>query len=235
MSEEQSWTAASPATAGSGPTPDEPAAVGGGLRVARALELADWRRRVADLYAEVRATRDPEAGWRRWREGRARLFAGHPQSPLGPAERTPEHLPDYFPYDPSFRITATIEPGPAQTVVLPSSSSGERLTAGRFATAHFQTGGQRCRLALFWLDGYAGGLFVSFRDATSGTATYGSGRYLLDTAKGADLGLEDGALVLDFNLSYQPSCSYDHSWSCPLAPRENWLAIPVEAGERIRL
>jgi uncharacterized protein (DUF1684 family) len=62
--------------------------------------------------------------------------------------------------------------------------------------------------------------------------TYGGGRYVLDSVKGADLGMRDGHLVLDFNFAYNPSCAYDPAWACPLAPRENWLAVPVLAGEK---
>jgi uncharacterized protein (DUF1684 family) len=88
---------------------------------------------------------------------------------------------------------------------------------------------------MFWLLDYSGGFFLSFRDATCGDETYGAGRYLLDTAKGADLGTdENGRVVLDFNFAYQPSCSYDPRWSCPLPPRENWLTMPIRAGERLR-
>ena len=89
------------------------------------------------------------------------------------------------------------------------------------------------RLALHWLEGYGGGLFLSFRDATSGRETYGACRYLLDTVKGADLGIDGERLVLDFNFAYQPSCSYDPAWACPLAPPDNRLAVPVLAGERL--
>jgi uncharacterized protein (DUF1684 family) len=87
---------------------------------------------------------------------------------------------------------------------------------------------------MFWLLDYAGGFFLSFRDATCGTETYGAGRYVLDTAKGADLGTDGGRVILDFNFAYQPSCSYDPQWSCPLPPRENWLTIPIRGGERFR-
>ena len=79
---------------------------------------------------------------------------------------------------------------------------------------------------------YGGGLFVPFSDATAGNTTYGGGRYLLDTAKSADLGARDGALVLDFNFAYNPSCAYDSKWTCPLAPPANRLAAAIEAGER---
>jgi hypothetical protein len=86
---------------------------------------------------------------------------------------------------------------------------------------------------VYWLAGYGGGVFIPFRDATSGTATYGGGRYLWDSVKGADLGSVGDELVLDFNYAYHPSCTYDPQWSCPLAPRDNWLDIPIEAGERL--
>ena len=80
---------------------------------------------------------------------------------------------------------------------------------------------------------YGGGLFLPFRDATSGEQTYGGGRYLLDGAKSADLGGTDGRLVLDFNFAYHPSCVHDPRWSCPLAPPANTLPFAVEAGERL--
>ena len=91
-------------------------------------------------------------------------------------------------------------------------------------------------LTLYWLDGYGGGLFLPFADATSGAttagaATYGGGRYLLDTAKGADLGSRRGRLILDFNFAYHPSCVYSDHWSCPLAPTTNRLNIAIGSGE----
>ena len=91
----------------------------------------------------------------------------------------------------------------------------------------------RRRLGLFWMEGYAGGLFLPFRDLTSGTETYGAGRYLLDSVKGSDQGVDgDGRVILDFNLAYNPSCSYDPKWVCPLAPPGNRLVMEVRAGER---
>jgi uncharacterized protein (DUF1684 family) len=117
-------------------------------------------------------------------------------------------------------------------VVVEGSADG-RFEMTRVGTARFELYGDRGGLGLYWVEAYGGGLFLSFRDATSGAETYGAGRYLLDTVKGADLGLEEGRLVLDFNLAYQPSCSYDPAWACPLAPPENRLPVPVRAGERL--
>jgi uncharacterized protein (DUF1684 family) len=97
--------------------------------------------------------------------------------------------------------------------------------------------GQQCTLTVFSLIGYGGGLFLPFRDATSGKETYGGGRYLFDTAKNTDgrcLEITTGSpdVTIDFNYAYNPSCAYDARWACPLAPRENWLPVAVRAGER---
>jgi uncharacterized protein (DUF1684 family) len=62
-------------------------------------------------------------------------------------------------------------------------------------------------------------------------STYGGGRYLLDTVKGADLGGSDGRLVVDLNFLYAPSCAHDEAWACPLAPPGNRLEVAVTAGE----
>jgi uncharacterized protein len=184
------------------------------------LDLLDWKRRIFELYAEVRAADEPDAAWRRWCEVRAELYRSHPQSPRIGGQ------PAYFPYDPRFRFEASIEPREPATLELPGSAgSVTRFT--RFAAAHFAT----LTLELYWLDGYGGGVFLPFRDETSGRETYGAGRYLLDTVKGADLGGGADTLVLDFNFAFNPSCAWDESWACPLPPPANRLPRRIEAGE----
>jgi uncharacterized protein (DUF1684 family) len=88
-------------------------------------------------------------------------------------------------------------------------------------------------LDVWWLAHYGGGLFVPLRDGTAGTQTYGGGRYLLDTVKGADLGERDGRMIVDFNFLYHPSCRYSTQWVCPLAPDGNTTRVPICAGERL--
>ncbi len=188
--------------------------------------LLDWRRRVADLYHEVRADPDPRHAWEHWRAVRDGLIGSHPQSPLSPGGRAGFRGSPFYDYDPRYRATAVPAPaGPAE-LRIPEG----RFT--RFARVEFQLDGRALKLDGYWLHGYGGGLFLPFGDTTNGTTTYGGGRYLLDTAKGADLGGDDGSLVLDFNFAYNPSCSYDARWVCPLAPPGNRLPIAVEAGER---
>jgi hypothetical protein len=193
--------------------------------------LLDWRRRVAALYHDVRSEPDPQRAWEHWREARDRLIGSHPQSPLAADRRGGFTGVPYFDYDPRFRVTAVLVPSDAEERDIGTSRwSSYRFT--RFASAEFELLGRPLRLDCLWLEGYAGGLFLPFGDATNGATTYGGGRYLLDTVKGADLGSGEGTLVLDFNFAYNPSCAYNERWVCPLAPMENRLPVAVQAGER---
>ncbi len=198
------------------------------------LDLLDWKRQVFELYAEVRAAAEPEAAWRRWRDVRDELFHSHPQSPLPEETRAAFAAVPYFDYRPDLRVLADVEPAEPERREI-ATSGEEPYAFTRFARARFSLGGAEQTLELYWLEGYGGGVFLSFADATSGHATYGAGRYLLDTVKGSDLGEQDGRMVLDFNFAYNPSCSYDPRWVCPLAPPGNRLPVPVEAGERYPL
>jgi uncharacterized protein (DUF1684 family) len=196
------------------------------------LDLLDWKRRVFELYALVRSAGDPEAAWDLWRAARDDLFATHPQSPIPPEQREGSGGLSYFDYDPAFRVLAKAEPVEHEALDIGASAGGSyRFT--RFAVARFEIAGRALGLDVFWLEGYGGGVFVPFRDATAGRETYGAGRYLLDTVKGSDLGTtKDGKLVFDFNFAYNPSCSYDPRWVCPLAPPGSRLDIEIRAGER---
>ena len=188
------------------------------------LILLDWKRRIFALYAEVRASSDPEAAWRRWCEVRSELYRTHPQSPRPGSE------PAYFPYDAGARVEAAVQQVEPVTLEIPGSA-GTRIRFGRFAVARFELAGAKRELELYWLDAYGGGIFLPFGDGTNGQETYGAGRYLLDTVKGADLGGRGDELVLDFNFAFNPSCAYDESWACPLSPPPNRMPLRVEAGE----
>jgi uncharacterized protein (DUF1684 family) len=194
------------------------------------LDLLDWKRRIFELYAYVRAA-EPHDGWRAWCDERDHLFATHPQSPLSEQEREGFESLDVYDYDPAARVPGEVEAAPEQELRIPSSRD-EEMVCRRVGRVRFDLGGREAALDLFWIGGYGGGLFLPFRDATSGRDTYGAGRYLYDSVKGADLGIEDGRLVLDFNFAYNPSCAYDPRWSCPLAPPANLLDVAVEAGEK---
>jgi uncharacterized protein (DUF1684 family) len=191
-----------------------------------ALQLADWRRQVGELYGKVRSLGAGQQAWATWREGKRRLYREHPQSPVPAAERDAYDF-ECFPYDESMRVLAELISGSARHI------EGDDEVPGmtHIGALHFAFDGADHTLGAYWLDGYAGGLFVPFADATSGTETYGGGRYVLDTAKGADLGTEADRVVLDFNFAYAPSCAHDARWRCPLAPAANRLRVTVRAGE----
>jgi uncharacterized protein (DUF1684 family) len=197
------------------------------------LDLADYRREVSDLYAKVRdVSLPPEHRWEAFRRGRDQLFGTHPQSALSAAQKETFSGLDYFPYDPAYRFLVEVD-SEVQNEILEADIPDEGLFRHRrIGRVHLTALGQGVTLSLFWVLGYGGGLFLPFRDATNQESTYGGGRYLLDTIKHADLGVEAGKLVLDFNFAYNPSCAYNARWTCPLAPVENWLEVPIPVGEK---
>ena len=197
------------------------------------IALWDWRRRVAQLYAEVRAERDPKVAWWRWRETRDRLFREHPQSPLEPAQRASFRGLRYGDYDPRLRFTVVLHPAADPVTARFDAGPDGTLTLTSFARTEGLASSLGAELLIFWIEGYAGSVFLPFTDGTSGRTSYGAGRYLLDTLKGADLGSDpQGRCILDLNFSYNPSCAYSPRWACPLSPAENALPVAVEAGER---
>jgi uncharacterized protein len=194
------------------------------------LDLLDWKRRIFELYAEVRAAPDPGEAWEHWRSVRDELYRTHPQSPLTQEAREGFSEVPYFPYDPALRVLADVDPATAEVREI-AGSAGSSMRFRRFGRARFVLGGAEQTLELFWLEGYGGGVFLPFGDRTSGKETYGAGRYVLDTVKGSDLGAVGDRLVVDFNFAYNPSCAYDPRWACPLTPPANRLPLEVRAGE----
>ncbi len=200
------------------------------------LTLAHWRRTIAELYAQVRQA--PEAKraevWETFRAARDALFISHPDTPLSGLQQTHFTALPYYPYDKAWRVT-----GQCQALDAPRTVELELGGDGRFrytcvGRVHFTVQTHTAHLDVFWIEGYGGGLFLPFGDLTNGETTYGGGRYLYDTIKGADLGVDADGLVLDFNYAYNPSCAYHEQWTCPLTPPENRLPFAVEAGEALK-
>jgi uncharacterized protein len=199
--------------------------------------LLDYRRSVSRIYAGARGETagsppDQAARSHRFRIERDALLKNHPQSPLSETDR--EHFSGlgYFDYDPSLRFSLVVErdvePGSLEIALRDDGP----LRLRRLGKVRFGIGDDELALTLFWISGYGGGVLLPFKDSTSGQETYGGGRYLLDTIKHADLGSEDGRLIVDFNYAYNPSCAYDPRWHCPLAPPENSLRARIAAGEK---
>lgn len=198
-----------------------------------ALRTADWRRRMFDIYAQVRQAAEvgsPSSAHDLWRRERDELFGSHPASPLNDEAKRRFSGLRVAPYDPELRCEAEIDDdGAGQQLEVPTGTDGT-VYFERLGTVSTPVG----RLALWRLATYGGGLFLPLRDALAGRpdGTYGGGRYLLDTIKGAHLG--EGpldSLILDFNFLYNPSCTYDEAWACPLPGPDNRVSEPVFAGE----
>jgi uncharacterized protein (DUF1684 family) len=190
------------------------------------LALLDWRRSVAALYSAVRAEADPAHAHRIWRDRRQRLFADHPESA---SRNAVLRVADY---DPAWRFEAEVTAATAATrLEIPTATDG----VVPFELVGTVELGDLGSLEVWWLASYGGGIWLPLRDTSPDT--YGGGRYVLDTVKGADLGgtfdasTGTGSLVVDLNFAYNPSCAYDEAWACPLAPEGNRVDVPVAVGE----
>jgi uncharacterized protein (DUF1684 family) len=192
------------------------------------LDLVDWRRRVGDAYRA--------GSLDAWRAARDRLFKEHPQSPIPADERAAFRGLRWFAPDPAYRAAARLQAGDGELLEIDTGGEDGVIRYRRAGSLRFRLHGRECALTVLAIVGYGGGLFLPFRDATSGSETYGGGRYLFDTVKNTDAGCLEvtpgsSEVTVDFNWAYHPSCHYSPRWACPLAPRENWLEVPVRAGE----
>jgi uncharacterized protein (DUF1684 family) len=197
-----------------------------------ALEVADWRRRVFSVYERVREATDLFAAHDLWRRERDDLFAHHPSTPLLPEDRAVFTGLPVRPYDPDWRFEVALTPVEARRMDVETGTDGV-VPFDLIGVADVPGVGP---LDVWRLASYGGGIFLPVKDALAGArgGTYGGGRYLLDTVKGADLGPGHApeSLVLDFNFAYNPSCAYDPMWACPLAQPGNTVAVDIPVGER---
>jgi uncharacterized protein (DUF1684 family) len=196
------------------------------------LDLLDYRRRVAEMYRQVRelGTDAPEAH-AYFRRERDELFQTHPQSPLDEQQEAAFQGLTYSDYDPAFRVVVRVHTGLQPVSYELDLGEDGPVALRQFGQVSFQVPTGSGTLGLFWIGGYGGGLFLPFRDTANAAQTYGGGRYLYDTIKGADLGATLDELVLDFNYAFHPSCHYRPRWVCPLAPPQNRLDFPIPVGE----
>jgi uncharacterized protein (DUF1684 family) len=195
------------------------------------LDVADWRRRTFALYAEVRSIPDAAEAHGLWCEERDALFRSHPASAFSDQEKESFTGLPVAEYDPDWRFELELEETEPGAFNYETGTDGvvsfERIGAVRVPATGM--------LDVWRHTGYGGGIFLPIKDGLKGQhgGTYGGGRYLLDTIKGADLGSDpaENTLVLDFNFAYNPSCAYDPAWACPLAPAGNTVAAEIPVGE----
>jgi uncharacterized protein (DUF1684 family) len=197
-----------------------------------ALEVVDWRRRVFGLYEEIRASTDLPAAHDLWRRTRDDLFATHPETPLLPEDRADFTGLQVTPYDPDWRFEVEITAAETRHMDVETGTDGV-VPFDLLGIADVPGVGP---LDVWKLGSYGGGIFIPIKDGLHGKhgGTYGGGRYLIDTIKGAFLGAGQApeSLVLDFNFAYNPSCAYDPAWACPLAQPGNTTKVEIPVGER---
>jgi len=132
---------------------------------------------------------------------------------------------DSYPVDPGWRIRARVEPASADATIEIADVIGAVSSDATPGSVVFDKDGVTWRLAA--LEGEEGGsLWLIFGDATNGTTTYGAGRFLYTEPPA-----EDGTVVVDFNLAYNPPCVFSPYATCPLPPPQNKLALRIDAGE----
>jgi uncharacterized protein (DUF1684 family) len=159
-----------------------------------------------------------------YRANKDAYFRNSRHSPIPPAQRHDFAGLAYFDWNPELVFAVPVQVTDRTEVTI-ATSDGAARTYYRAGTVDLTIGAEPVTLTVF--DAGQPGLFLPFRDATSGRETYGAGRYL-------DLHPnDDGTVTIDFNLAYNPFCAYSDSFSCALPPLDNWMSVPIEAGERI--
>jgi hypothetical protein len=163
-----------------------------------------------------------------FRAAKDAFFRDDPRSPLRPDQRASFRGLAYFPEEPALAIRARLETEGVdldEPIVMPTTTGGRQVYR-RAGVVRFEVDRRPARVTLFASPDMHE-LFLPFRDATSGSETYGAGRYLE-----VEPPASDGTVEVDFNLAYNPYCAYNPDWSCPIPPGENWLSVPIRAGEK---
>ena len=165
------------------------------------------------------------------RARKERYFRENQRSPI-PPELRGDAFPglDHYDVDADYRFELELDRyDDPETVTVETTAAGEQ-TYRRVGRCEFDTGGEPVSLDAFEPTDGSDRLWVPFRDETSGEETYGAGRYV--DLEPAEDRREDGTWTLDLNRAYNPTCAYNPAYECPLVPASNWLAVPIEAGER---
>jgi uncharacterized protein (DUF1684 family) len=164
-----------------------------------------------------------------WRSEKDQFMRASDESPIPAAERASFAPLAYFPIDEDYRVAAALNLIRSDEVIEMDTSDGKKRRMRRVGTLQFTLKGQPQTLTAF-VDATENDmrrLFVPFGDLTAGTETYPGGRYLdLDRTS-------TGVYDLDFNRAYHPFCYFNPEYVCPVPPKENRLAVPIRAGEKL--
>lgn len=166
----------------------------------------------------------------REREQKDQFYAEHPHSPIPEAHRDGFDGLQYYDPDPAYRFELSLERHEDPEIITVETTTDGTREYYRWGEFRFEVEGAEQTLQAYRADPDADRLWVPFRDATSGETTYGAGRYL--DLEAEEHRTAEGRWILDFNRAYNPYCAYSEEYECPLIPMENWLDVPIRAGER---
>jgi uncharacterized protein (DUF1684 family) len=158
------------------------------------------------------------------RREKDQFFKASPHSPLSPEQQDAFTGLSYYEPNPALDLIVTVEPlGSSDNEVVIETTSGDTRRYRRYGQFRFTVDGQDTQLTLYEAPH---GYFLPFVDANAGIETYSAGRYLEPDELG------DGQFHIDFNLAYNPYCTFGSGWSCPITPSENRLKVAIRAGEK---
>ncbi|HEX5166127.1 MAG TPA: DUF1684 domain-containing protein [Thermomicrobiales bacterium] len=160
-----------------------------------------------------------------YRQRRDEFMRTNEHSPLTDRQRN-EFVPlDYFEENPDLVFVLDVDRDvPTDPVELPTTS-GETKPYQPYGRVTFEVDGQPATLMVY-REPERGRLILPFRDGTCGQEVYGAGRTVDPQER------PDGKLSIDFNYAYGPYCQYNDNWVCTIPPMENWLRVPIRAGEK---
>jgi uncharacterized protein len=154
------------------------------------------------------------------------------KSPLQPKDRKKfKHL-NYFPIDLKYRVNAKFLRTENQPLFKMKTTTTRLPEYTKYGEVHFTIDAVDYVLNVYQSPeisqrpGFEDYLFIPFTDTTNGNETYDVGRYIEFKIPKSE------EVIVDFNQSYNPYCSYSPTFSCPIPPAENDLPIAIPAGEK---
>jgi uncharacterized protein (DUF1684 family) len=163
------------------------------------------------------------------RKGKDWFFKNHEHSPLYQSQKKTFSGLSYYPIDSKLRFILPLKEHDEKQTIRVEDSKGGIQTYMRWGEFSFNINGETYTLQAYKNHPSDNNLWVPFKDETNNKETYGAGRYI-DLTEGTDT--IDDQYILDFNLAYNPFCAYNKDYVCPFIPPENWLKIPITAGEK---
>ena len=166
----------------------------------------------------------------KWQQNLDHEFADSTESCLSATDRAKFTGLDYYPINYKFSIKAHFERTKGEKEFGMKTTTDRLPIYVRYAVASFSFEGKEYKINIYQnvkfakTDKYKDYLFLLFNDKTSGVESYAGGRYI-------DLRIPEGnEIIIDFNKAYNPYCSYNHKYSCPIPSYDDYFDMEILAG-----